>query len=174
MNVLIAVASRHGSTEEIARTVAEELRAAGLAVDERRVEAVGGIAAYDAVVLGSAVYMGKWLPEAQRFVGEHREQLTTMPVWLFSSGPLGAEHPKPEGDPTTVPALVATTHARGHHVFVGRLDPHSLRFGERLIAKVVHAPIGDFRDWDDIRTWARTIAQELAASAVAVRAVSEQ
>lgn len=161
MKLLVAVASRHGSTEEIAAVVADELRAAGLEVDERRVDEVGSIEGYQAIVLGSAVYMGKWLPEAQHFVERRQPRLGTLPVWLFSSGPLGAEDPKPHGDPATVPALLDATHARDHHIFVGKLDPKTLSFGERLITRAVHAPTGDFRQWDAVRAWARDIAQQL-------------
>ncbi|MBI3966124.1 MAG: flavodoxin domain-containing protein [Chloroflexi bacterium] len=162
MKVLVAVASRHGSTREIAETIAAELRANGLTADTREVAAVASVDCYDAVILGSAVYMGSWLPEAQRFVTHHEAALASVPVWLFSSGPLGAEEPKPLGDPAQMPDILRATHAREHRIFVGKLEPRTLGFGERLIMTVVHPPIGDFRDWDAIREWARLIAADLA------------
>jgi menaquinone-dependent protoporphyrinogen oxidase len=167
MNVLVAVASRHGSTEEIAQTIADTLRAAGLQVDERRVNEVRSIEGYQAVILGSAVYLGNWLPEARQFLERRRPRLATIPVWLFSSGPLGAEGPKPRGDPAKLPELIEATHARAHHIFVGKLDPHDLGFGERLITRAVHAPAGDFRDWDAVRTWAKDIAATLTSAVAA-------
>jgi len=164
VKTLVAVASKHGSTHEIAAAIAEELRAAGIAADLTEMDGLTGIAGYDAVVLGSGIYMGNWLAEARRFIETHAAELAAVPVWLFSSGPLGADDPKPHGEPAGVPPLVEATHARGHQVFVGKLDPHYLSLAERLIAKAVHAPSGDFRDWDVIRAWARDIAASLAAA----------
>jgi menaquinone-dependent protoporphyrinogen oxidase len=164
MTVLVAVASKHGSTHDIAGAIAGELRSAGLGVDLHDMEEVTDLAGYSAAVLGSAIYMGNWLGEARRFVEQHAAELAALPVWLFSSGPLGEDDPTPHGEPEGVPPLVAATHARDHRVFVGKLDPHELGLGEKLIAKAVHAPAGDFRDWDAIRAWAREIAAALAAA----------
>lgn len=158
MKILVAVASRHGSTEEIARAIANELRSAGNAVDLLAVGSVDTIDGYDRVVLGSAVYVGNWLAEARQFVLDHREELVCVPVWLFSSGPIGADDPKPHGDPAIVADLVKLTGARGYANFAGKLDPSALGLGERIITKVVGAPTGDFRNWESIREWAHEIA----------------
>lgn len=166
MNVLVAVSSKHGGTREIARVIAEELRALGLDPDLREAGAVRDLAGYDAVVLGSAVYMGNWLPEARAFVARHGAALAGLPVWLFSSGPLGAENPQPPGDPAGGAAVLAATGARGHRVFAGRLERGDLGLGERAISRLVHAPEGDFRDWAAIRAWAREIGAALAAAPV--------
>ena len=162
MRILVAVASRHGSTAEIAAAIAEELTAAGHTVDVRDVRTAGDPAPYGAVVLGSAVYMGSWLPEATAFVEEHADRLHAVPVWLFSSGPLGADPPQPAGEPNMLGELVEETGAVEHRLFVGRLDKHALGLGERAVAGLVHAPAGDFRDWAAIRAWARAIAAALA------------
>jgi menaquinone-dependent protoporphyrinogen oxidase len=90
-----------------------------------------------------------------------------LPVWLFSSGPLGAENPQPQGDPEGIEELMKKAEASGHRVFVGKLDKSSLGMGERLIVKMVKAPEGDFRDWEEIRAWAAQIAQALPAPAIA-------
>jgi menaquinone-dependent protoporphyrinogen oxidase len=168
MKILVAFASRHGSTSEIADALAQELRVAGHSVAVRQADEVKELGGYEAAVIGSALYMGNWLPEARRFVEEHRERLATVPVWLFSSGPLGTGDPQPNGDPAHLDAMMRATHARGHRVFVGKLNPGDLGFGERLMAKVVKAPEGDFRDWDDIRAWAREIAAAAPAPAASV------
>jgi menaquinone-dependent protoporphyrinogen IX oxidase len=52
---------------------------------------------------GSAIYAGSWLPAAKRFAEQHRAQLATLPLWVFSSGPLGAANPQPQDDPSTLP-----------------------------------------------------------------------
>jgi menaquinone-dependent protoporphyrinogen oxidase len=166
MKILIAFASRHGSTREIAQELAQELRVAGHSVRVRPIDEVTDIEQYDAAIIGSAVYMGNWLPEARRFVDEHRAHLAGMPIWLFSSGPLGADDPQPKGDPAHIDALMQATQAHGHRVFIGKLDRSGLGPAERLLARVVKAPKGDFRDWDAIRAWAREIAMALPALAI--------
>ena len=163
MKVLVAGASKHGSTREIANRIAVELCAAGLDADLSDAGSVMSLDGYDAVVLGSAIYMGSWMPEAKHLVERFQPRLAVLPVWLFSSGPLGTDDPQPAGDPGQIPGLIEQTQARGHRVFTGKLDRAELRFGERMITKMVHAPEGDFRDWDAIRSWAREIAADLCA-----------
>jgi menaquinone-dependent protoporphyrinogen oxidase len=124
---------------------------------------IAAVEGYDVVILGSAIYMGNWLPEARRFVQEHGDALRGVPLYLFSSGPLGADAPLPYSEPDPLQQLVALTHAREHHIFSGKLDAGRLSLGERLLANVVHVPAGDFRDWDAVRSWAHGIAPALAA-----------
>jgi menaquinone-dependent protoporphyrinogen oxidase len=164
MNILIAVASRHGSTLEIAEAIGQELYSAGHLVDVRRADAILDPTKYDAVVIGSAIYMGGWLPAARQFVECTHARLAEVPVWLFSSGPLGAEAPQPTGDPTHLDELLQATGALEHRIFVGKLDKHQLGVAERLAARLVQAPEGDFREWAAIRGWAHTIASTLAAT----------
>lgn len=168
MRVLIAVASKHGSTREIAEVIAAELCAADITVDLENAEEVDSLAAYDAVILGSAVYEGNWLPEAKRLVEQHRAELARVPVWLFSSGPLGAPDALPREDPQRLAAALGAVVPRDHHIFAGRMDQSTLNFVERVIARVVKAPFGDFRDWPEIRSWAGEIAVELRAAAAPV------
>jgi menaquinone-dependent protoporphyrinogen oxidase len=161
MRVLVAAASKHGSTREIGEEIAAELQAAGIEADYRDIDEVDDLSGYDAVVLGSGLYMGHWLEAARTFAGRHEAELASRPVWLFSSGPLGDESVtagQPDADMTH---LAKDVHARDQHIFAGRLDPDDLGFRERLIVRVVHAPTGDFRPWEDIAEWARTIAAEL-------------
>jgi menaquinone-dependent protoporphyrinogen oxidase len=169
VKVLVAVASKHGSTREIAGAIAEELRESNLEADLRDVAQVKEIDAYDAIVLGSGIYMGRWLPEAQKFVACHHAEFSRIPVWLFSSGPLGAENPQPQDDPKKLAAPMGWVVPRDHRVFVGKLDTATLGLVERLMAKAVKAPAGDFRNWDEIRQWARQIAVELSPVAAGVK-----
>jgi menaquinone-dependent protoporphyrinogen oxidase len=161
MRVLVTFASRHGSTREIADGIAQELRVAGHSVAVRPVDAVQEIERYDAAVIGSAIYMGDWLPEVRHFVAENRATLARLPVWLFSSGPLGGDDPQPHGDPAHLEELLQATRANGHQLFVGKLDRGCLGIGERLIATVVKASEGAFRNWKAVRAWAREIAMRL-------------
>ena len=86
---LVAYASKRGSTAEIAEAVAMTLREAKLSVDCVPVDQVGDLAPYDAVVLGSAVYMKRWRGDAKHFLRKHGKALASLPFWVFSSGPVG-------------------------------------------------------------------------------------
>jgi menaquinone-dependent protoporphyrinogen oxidase len=159
MHLLIAVASKHGSTQGIGAAIADELRAAGLDATLADITTVSSIDDYDAVIIGSAVYMGNWMSEARQFVETHASELSAKPVWLFSSGPIGSDT---EGaEPPRVTDLAERLGARDHVVFAGRLERDDLSLGERLVTRVVKAPEGDYRDWDAIRTWAKGIAAVL-------------
>ncbi|WAL68964.1 protoporphyrinogen oxidase [Amycolatopsis cynarae] len=167
MKVLVAVASRHGGTREIAEEIGREMRwslGEHSDVAVHPVTEVGGVSGYDAVVLGSAVYMGHWLTAATDFVHRNREELTMVPVWLFSSGPVGSP-PRPEQDPLELGALRRLIRAREHRLFAGRIDRHRLGLAERALLAALHVADGDYRDWQDIRSWARRIAAMLPAGA---------
>ena len=146
MTVLVAAASKYGSTAEIAEAIGRALRENGVAADVRPVEQVGDLSGYTGVVLGSAVYAGRWLEGARRFAEEHAEELAAKPTWLFSSGPVG-DPPKPEaGEAVQIEPLMATTRARGHRLFAGKIDKSKLGFGERALLLALRGPEGDFRD----------------------------
>lgn len=164
MKVLVTAASKHGSTLEIACAIATALEAKQIEAPVRRIDEVDTLAGYDAVILGSAVYMGRWLETAKDFVDGHIDELTSRPVWLFSSGPIG-DPPKPELESEDVAPLVMRTGARNHHLFAGRLQRHDLGLGEKVIISAVRAPEGDFRRWPEIDGWADGIARTLNAEA---------
>ncbi len=168
MRVLVTAASRHGATDEIATTIGQALADAGLEAEVLPLATIDEVAGYSAVVLGSGVYVGRWLPEATAFVQRHAIELGARPVWLFSSGPIGVTDPKPAEDPAGVADLATSINARGHRVFRGRLDPGRLGFMERLMVRAVHAPVGDFRNPSEITAWARDIAAELDRLAMAI------
>jgi menaquinone-dependent protoporphyrinogen oxidase len=164
MKALVAAASRHGATLEIACAIAAALEAKQIEAAVLRVDEVSSLAGYDAVVLGSAVYMGRWLEGAKNFIDEHIDELTTRPVWLFSSGPIG-DPPKPEMEPDDVAPLVQRTRARGHRLFGGRLAKRDLGLGEKVVVSAIRAREGDFRRWHEIDTWADAIAHTLRIEA---------
>jgi menaquinone-dependent protoporphyrinogen oxidase len=84
-------------------------------------------------------------------------------VWLFSSGPVGDDPPKPDEDPVDVADLLAATGAREHRIFAGKLVRKQLSFPEREIVSALRVPEGDFRDWTEIRQWAAGIADAMGA-----------
>lgn len=167
MNVLISVSSKHGSTGEIAGSVAETLREAGIEVDVVDPDGVESVERYDAVIVGSAVYMGRWMGPARALVQRSADSLRSRPVWLFSSGPLGRDVDDP-ADAADGLKLAELVEARGHRVFAGKADKHGLGLGERAVLRMVKEPYGDHRDWQAIREWATAVARELSMAPVGV------
>jgi len=162
MTVLVSAASRHGSTMEIAEHIGRTLRETcpGLHVEVVPADQVRSIEGYRAVVLGSAVYLGRWLEPARHLVDANAAVLSAVPVWLFSSGPIG-DPPKPVEEPADGAAAATTVGAVEHRVFAGRLDKHGLGFAEKAVTRAVRAPEGDFRDWAAVTAWAAGIASAL-------------
>jgi menaquinone-dependent protoporphyrinogen oxidase len=161
MKVLVAVASKYGATQEIGDTIGRVLADHGLDVDVTRAEGLDDAARFDAVVLGSAVYMGRWLPAARRYVDVYGEKMAERPTWLFSSGPLGSPLRPHEEEAVSLGDVWTKTRPMGHRLFAGRLDRSQLGFRDRAVVNAVRAPNGDFRDWDDIKAWAASIAETL-------------
>ena len=162
MKVLVTAGSKHGATYGIAEHIAKTLIDRSFEVELIDPSEVTDLTGYDGVVLGSAVYAGNWRKDAVEFTERFSAVLQTLPVWVFSSGPLG------DDDDTTpklnqLEALMESTGARSHTWFDGKLIKEDLSFSERAIIKMVRAPYGDFRDWDDITQWAENIADELTA-----------
>ena len=157
MKVLIAVASRHGSTVEVATRIERVLIEAGMTTVVATPELITNLAGYDAVILGSAVYGGRWLASAKDFVSRNLSGLIERPVWIFSSGPIGGQ-PANDEEALDVASARTDTRAREHRVFAGRLERSRLGLAERAIVRVVRAPDGDFRPWEEITAWAHSIA----------------
>jgi menaquinone-dependent protoporphyrinogen oxidase len=159
--VLVAYGSKMGSTAEIAEEVARVLREEGCEVEIREASHAAGVESYDGVVIGSAVYMARWRPEVVRFMKRERKGLAAMPVWLFHDGPLDHE---PEHAvqplPKEVEAIAMLIGIQDAATFGGKLDEHPSGFIAKSMAKRM---AGDFRDWDQIRSWAQGVARELHA-----------
>jgi menaquinone-dependent protoporphyrinogen oxidase len=163
--VLVAYATKYGATAEIAEKIGEVLRQEGLDADVLLVREIGDVSAYQAVVLGSAVYIGQWRKEAAKFLTANESVLAGKPVWLFSSGPTG------EGDPaelvqgwrfpTKLQPVADRIKPRDIAIFHGATNAEKLNFIEKFMLKNVGAPAGDYRDWEAISAWARTIAEAL-------------
>jgi menaquinone-dependent protoporphyrinogen oxidase len=160
--VLVAYATKYGATAEIAGKIGQVLRQEGLPADVLPANRVSDLVPYKAVVLGSAVYMGRWRKEAMKFLKANEKVLSEQLVWLFSSGPMG------EGDPlkltqsdyfhTALQPIADRIQPRDITVFHGAVNMEKLNFIEKWIFRKVKAPVGDFRDWDSITSWAKAIA----------------
>jgi len=168
--VLVAYASKHGATAEIAQKIGEVLRGQGLAVDVLPADKVKSLDPYTAVILGSAVYVGKWQGAAAKFLENNEQALAARDVWLFSSGPTG------EGDPvelmegwvlpTDLKEVAARIQPHEITAFHGAIDPDELGFLEKTAIKAVKAPTGDFRDWEAISAWATGVGEAVQAAPV--------
>lgn len=163
--VLVAYGTKYGATAGIAEKIGQVLREAGLAVDVQPAGQAGDPAAFGAVVLGSAVYIGRWRKEAARYLKTHEAALAQRPVWLFNSGPLGqgnaAEQAGELGFPKSLRPIADRIAVRDVAVFFGAVDLDRLNPLERWMLKNVKSPSGDFRDWDAIAAWAAGIAAAL-------------
>ncbi|HZE03746.1 MAG TPA: flavodoxin domain-containing protein [Solirubrobacteraceae bacterium] len=164
--VLVAYASKNGSTAEIAEAIARELGGRGLEADCREAGTVRDLAPYGAVVLGSAVYAKRWRRPARRFLHRHGEALAGLPWWVFSSGPVG--EPKPDEakaaewlEPPKIMAEAERLGVREHVVFGGRIPAEPRNFIERAMVKNTPPEFADRRDWDEIAAWAAAIGRQL-------------
>ena len=153
-------------TKEIAEKIGEVLCQAGLQVDVSPVDGTLEITSYKAIILGSAIYIGKWQKEAVEFLKANEKILAGPLVWIFSSGPTG------EGDPVelvealrfpvALQPVVDRIHPRDIAVFHGFINPDKINFIEKWsIKSLVKKPFGDFRNWDAITAWATSIAETL-------------
>ncbi|WP_351224544.1 flavodoxin domain-containing protein [Streptomyces sp. NPDC002133] len=159
---LVAYGTRNGSTAEIARFIGSVLRDEGLRVDVRPAAEVGDVGPYDVVVLGGALYAGRWHRDARRFARRHRHALAERRVWLFSSGPLDPSASEREIAP--VPGARRAERRLGaeeHATFGGRLQEGARGRIARMILEQGRG--GDFRDFHRIAEWAERIAADLVA-----------
>jgi menaquinone-dependent protoporphyrinogen oxidase len=163
--VLVAYATKYGATGEIAEKIGEVLRQAGLDTDVLTADRVRDLSHYRAVVLGSATYMFKWRKEAAHFLKKHEKAMAERPVWLFSSGPLSEGDPVEQLEgwrfPKDLQAIADRIQPRDIAVFHGVLDLNKLNPVEKWMMTKFDSPVGDFRDWDLITSWALSIAAAL-------------
>jgi menaquinone-dependent protoporphyrinogen oxidase len=153
--VLIAYGTKHGSTEEVACAIGERLHALGLETEVLPAGSVDDLTPYDGVVVGGALYMGRWHPEALHFVERHRATLASMPVGVFAMGPRTLEQHDVDGARTQLAKALAKVPGVDPYavaVFGGVIDPRALRF------PLNRMPASDARDWDAIRAWAAEVA----------------
>lgn len=160
MRLLVSAASKHGATRDLADAIAATLTAAGHQVESTPPQDVSDVEQYDGCVLGSGVYAGHWLAPARDLVRRSSTAFLGRPVWLFSSGPVGAPL-RPEHDGVDVSKEMALTGARQHRLFAGRLDRDLLGFAERAVVRAMHVPTGDYRDWQEVGAWAEQIAEDV-------------
>lgn len=161
MEILVAYATRAGSTQEVAEAIGEVLRETGAQVDVQRLPFTGKVAAYDAVVLGAPFYMYRWHKEAKRFLRRNQGVLKALPVAVFALGPFNdVEKEWSDVRAQLDNALLEFVWLRpaAIKIFGGKYDPTKVGFPFNLVPGMKKLPITDIRDWDDIRDWAAKLA----------------
>jgi menaquinone-dependent protoporphyrinogen oxidase len=164
MRVLAVAASKHGSTAGIATALGEALAHRGITAVVAVAGDVVDLGEYDAVVLGSAVYVGRWLMPARDLAERHGAFLASRPVWLSSSGPVGDPLQPAEDSPDVAPIFSALG-AQGHRAFAGKIDKSRLGLAERAMVRALKVSEGDYRAFGDVAAWAGEIADILLAQA---------
>ena len=153
--ILVTYGTKHGTTREVAETVAEALNGLGVDVTTRPAGEIDDLAPYTGVVIGGALYTGRWHRDAVRFLKTHRSALETMPVAVFAIGPRTAEEHDIEASSVQLDKALERfpgIRPRSVAVFGGVIDPDALRF------PFSRMPASDARDWEAIRAWAVEIA----------------
>jgi menaquinone-dependent protoporphyrinogen oxidase len=168
-SVLVTYATKYGATRGIAEKIGAVLIEEELQSDILPVKQVKDISKYTAMVLGSAVYIGMWRKEVEAFIRNNEITLSGIPIWIFSSGPTGdkdaAELMQGWVIPPALKPVIDRINPKDIIVFHGLIDSSKMNFFENWAIKNVKAPLGDFRRWDDISAWAKSIAAELKRQA---------
>jgi menaquinone-dependent protoporphyrinogen oxidase len=162
--ILVAYATRTGSTAEVAEAIARRLCEAGLSAEVRPVADVAGVEGYFGAVLGSAIRYSSWLPEMTDFLSANRDALAVMPVAFYSMHMLSlGDDPAAKAERTkyTAQARQAVTPV-DEAFFAGKIDPARLSLFDRLAVRLVKSPVGDRRDWTRIWEWAAALAPKLS------------
>jgi menaquinone-dependent protoporphyrinogen oxidase len=161
--ILVAYATRKGSTAEIAQVVGKGLVSAGHTVDVAEAKTVRTVEGYSAVVIGAPMYMGSIEGEAGKFVKRFSEHLAKLPIAAFAVGmaPVSKDAKQLEAGLKALHASLAPLKPVAATMFAGRMDPTKLSFIQRKMTEFVKAPVGDYRDWNAIAAWARELPGKL-------------
>jgi menaquinone-dependent protoporphyrinogen oxidase len=162
-SVLVAYATRYGSTQEVAEAVAATLRECGLAVDIGPIRDVRTLEGYHAVVLGAPLYMFHWHKDAMHFLAQHREALTQRPVAIFALGPFHTDEKEFQVVREQLEKELAKfpwLRPEAIEIFGGKFDPQKLTFPHNLVPALKDMPASDIRDWTAIRAWASNLATQ--------------
>jgi len=163
--VLIAYASKAGSTGEVAGAIGEELSAKGVTMDVFQLKDIKDLSGYQAVIIGSAIRMGSWLPEATKFLETHKSGLSRIPTAFFTV--CMTLYEETEQNRRKVEEFMQPVRAilepASLGLFAGKMDYSKLSFLDRQIIKMIKVPEGDFRNWEAIRSWAKEIQPMLSA-----------
>ena len=156
---LIAYASKCGSTGEVAKAIARVLCDYGVDVDVRLAKEVTSLSSYNRVIIGSAVRMGRWLPDASNFVKAQQATLTQLPTMIFSvhKTNLGDDAAARQARAAYTAPVRELITPQAEAFFAGKMELAKLSFLDRMISKAMGAQDEDLRDWAAIGAWAQTL-----------------
>jgi len=163
--VLVAFATRFGSTREIVSAMVHELKSAGLDAHGAEATSLLNPDDYDAVVIGSPIYGSKWLAAAGMFAAITSERINGKPVALFSVGTLSLNNPEAgerehrdfvDNLADVAPKLNIVSNA----LFSGYFERSNLPWYLRIIDRFVPTPQGDYRDWRSIQSWTKSLVSK--------------
>jgi menaquinone-dependent protoporphyrinogen oxidase len=160
--VLVAYGTKHGATKEIADRIGQVLSASGYTVDVRNASEIADVSPYQAIVVGSAVYMARWRPETLRLLRRNRSVLAERDLWLFSSGPFGNGSGATDACPPKVKRLANELGALQEVTFGGKIPEHPHGIASHVFVRAMKGRAQDSRDWQRIGGWAEEIADSLS------------
>jgi menaquinone-dependent protoporphyrinogen oxidase len=163
--ILVTYASRAGSTAEVAQAIGKTLSESGASVEVLPMEDVQQLSAYQAVIAGSPIRSSKWLPEAMKFIEDHRSELRQKPFAMFT---LSITLAMSSGVQYRQAVMGWTAPVRAQvkpvseGLFAGKLDFTKLPFNFdtlklRLTVALGIFPKEDRRDWNAIHQWATSV-----------------
>lgn len=163
IRILVAYATRSGSTAEIAEAVGKELTAAGFAADVADMNTITSLSGYSGIVIGAPLYMGNLVGDMKKFIGKHQGALSTLPVASFAVGltPVSEKAGNVDHAMACLMTTLSPLKPSGTILFAGRLDPAKLGFIQRKMMELGGVPSGDFRDWNLIAAWARELPEKM-------------
>ena len=161
--ILVAYASRKGSTAGIAQAIGKELTIEGYTVDVSEMKSVTSLAGYNAVVIGASVYTGKVTGDVAAFVSTNKDELSRVPVAGFITGiaPVFPKTGDVKGFTDQLVTALSPVRPVAVTMFAGTLDAGKMNLVERSLTTLMKVPTGDFRDWDAIAAWAKTLAGKM-------------
>lgn len=161
--VIVAYASRMGSTREIAEVVADELRQTDHTVTIAPCSVAPDTAGFDAAIIGSALYGRRWLPDAEHYVRRQARDLMNRPTYLFQSGACRVAAPgvTPMASPRAVRRIIHRAGLADPVTFSGRIDPTQPRPLRLTPWKTTSVVSGDVREWNVIRAWGYAIGIDI-------------
>ncbi len=172
-SILVAYASKYGSTQEVAEAIAETLRKVGITTTVEKARDVKALGEYSAVLLGAPIYIGAWHKDALSFLSRHRQELEKLPVAIFALGSTHDDEQERQESKAMLDKALATfpwLTPVAVQVFGGKFDPAKLRFPDSLIASLPASPIhnappSDVRDWTAIHDWTTNLVVRFGLAA---------
>ena len=159
--VLVGYATRNGSTAEAAQALAEALRAEKVDAEARPLSEVRSVESYAAVVMGAPLYMFKWHKDARAFLSRQRKALATLPVAVFSLGPVNdveKEWTQAREQMDKELAGYPWLQPFARTVFGGKFSPTELGFPFTLLPALKKMPASDIRNLGAVKAWGAELA----------------